>query len=224
MVMSVLRFSCFLLCLSLAVPLQARPVSVQVFDAQGQPVAGAVLSLAGKATGTSAAVAVMDQIDKQFSPAVLAVATGTAVSFPNRDDIRHQVYSFSPTKRFELRLYEGTPSAPVSFDQPGLVVLGCNIHDWMLGYVYVTDDPWFAVSDEQGRIQLNVPAGHYPSTLWHPALVDMQPIDAGLLQMGAASIELTLPVAVTAALQPETPAPTPFADAFRKAARAAPQP
>lgn len=224
MVMSFLRFSSFLLMFTLAVPLQARPVSVQVFDALGQPVAGAVLSLAGKPNGTSADVAVMDQINKQLSPAVLAVATGTAVSFPNRDDIRHQVYSFSSAKRFELRLYEGTPSAPVTFDEPGLVVLGCNIHDWMLGYVYVTDDPWFAVSDEQGRIQLNVPAGQYPSPLWHPALVDMRPIDAGLLQMGAAPIELTLPVSVTAALQLATQAPTPFADALRKAARAAPQP
>ncbi|WP_439654929.1 methylamine utilization protein [Stutzerimonas zhaodongensis] len=224
MVMSVLRFSCFLMLFALSAPLQARPVSVQIFDSQGQPVAGAVLSLAGSPAGNAVGLAVMDQIDKQFSPAVLAVATGTAVSFPNHDDIRHQVYSFSSAKRFELRLYEGTPSAPVTFDQPGLVVLGCNIHDWMLGYVYVTDDPWFAVSDEQGRIQLNVPAGQYPSTLWHPALVDMRPISAGTLQMGAAPIELNLPVAVTAVLQPQAPEPTPFAEAFRKATRDAPQP
>ncbi|HAW22137.1 MAG TPA: hypothetical protein DCX38_02040, partial [Pseudomonas sp.] len=165
------------------------------------------------------AAAVMDQIDKQFVPAVLAVATGTAVSFPNRDDIRHQVYSFSPAKRFELRLYEGTPSAPVTFDQPGLVILGCNIHDWMLGYVYITDDPWFGVSDAEGRIQLDAPAGQYPAPLWHPALVDMQPIDAGTLRLGEAPVELKLPVAVTAALQPSAPAPTAFADAFRKATR-----
>nr|WP_238559759.1 methylamine utilization protein [Stutzerimonas stutzeri] len=190
-----------------------------MIDAQGRPVAGAVLSVAGQAQRKPAPVAIMDQLDKQFVPAVLAVATGTAVSFPNSDDIRHQVYSFSPAKRFELRLYEGTPSAPVGFDHPGLVVLGCNIHDWMLGYIYVTDDPWFGVSDAQGLINLDAPAGQYPATLWHPALVDMQPMDAGTLLLGEDPVELKLPVAVTAALQPSPPAATPFADAFRKATR-----
>jgi len=190
-----------------------------VIDAQGRPVAGVVLSVAGQAQRKPAPVAIMDQLDKQFVPAVLAVATGTAVSFPNSDDIRHQVYSFSPAKRFELRLYEGTPSAPVGFDHPGLVVLGCNIHDWMLGYIYVTDDPWFGVSDAQGLINLDAPAGQYPATLWHPALVDMQPMDAGTLLLGEDPVELKLPVAVTAALQPSPPAATPFADAFRKATR-----
>lgn len=215
----VLRSSCFLLLCILVVPLRAEPVSVRVIDAQGRPVAGAVLSVASQAQRKPAPVAIMDQLDKQFVPAVLAVATGTAVSFPNSDDIRHQVYSFSPAKRFELRLYEGTPSAPVGFDHPGLVVLGCNIHDWMLGYIYVTDDPWFGVSDAQGLINLDAPAGQYPATLWHPALVDMQPMDAGTLLLGEDPVELKLPVAVTAALQPSPPAATPFADAFRKATR-----
>ncbi|MFG3692425.1 methylamine utilization protein [Stutzerimonas stutzeri] len=192
---------------------------MRVIDAQGRPIAGAVLSVAGQAQRKPAPVAIMDQLDKQFVPAVLAVATGTAVSFPNSDDIRHQVYSFSPAKRFELRLYEGTPSAPVGFDQPGLVVLGCNIHDWMLGYIYVSDDPWFGVSDAQGLINLDAPAGQYPATLWHPALVDMQPMDAGTLLLGEDPVELKLPVAVTAALQPSPPTATPFADAFRKATR-----
>jgi plastocyanin len=219
MVKSVLRFSCILLLCTLAAPLQAQPFSLRILDAQGRPVAGAVLSLTGETRAKSAGVAAMDQVNQQFAPAVLAVATGTAVSFPNRDNIRHQVYSFSPTKRFELRLYEGTPSAPVVFDQPGLVVLGCNIHDWMLGYVYVTDDSWFAVSDEQGLIKLDAPAGQYFSTLWHPALAEMQPIDAGLLEVGKAPVELSLPTAVTAALQPSAPASTPFAEAFRKTAR-----
>ena len=78
--------------------------------------------------------------------------SGTSVAFPNSDNIRHHVYSFSLAKRFELRLYQGTQSAPVVFDSPGVVVLGCNIHDWMVGYIYVTDDSRFAVSDEHGRV------------------------------------------------------------------------
>lgn len=213
------RLSCFLLLCAAAASSYAQASEVRVLDASGQPVTGAVLSLAGQPSAKPTAKAVMDQLDKQFVPAVLAVSTGTAVSFPNSDDIRHQVYSFSPAKRFELRLYEGTPSAPVTFDKPGLVVLGCNIHDWMLGYVYITDDPWFGVSDAQGRIQLDAPAGQYPAMLWHPALVDGQPMDAGTLRLGQATAEVKLPVVVSAALQPSAPAPTPFANAFRKATR-----
>ena len=98
---------------------------------------------------------------------MLAVHTGTAVSFPNSDNIRHHVYSFSPAKRFELRLYQAR-RRPVVFDKPGVVVLGCNIHDWMLGYVYITDDPFFAVSDDAGRLALDLPPGRYTASLWHP--------------------------------------------------------
>ncbi len=218
---------CTTLCLTgllgaYAIGVQAQPFQARIVDAAGNPVAGAVLSLGGLTRPAQAATtAVMDQVGKQFVPAVLPVRVGTAVSFPNSDDIRHQVYSFSPAKRFELRLYEGTPSEPVIFDQPGLVVLGCNIHDWMLGYVYVTEDAAFGVSDAQGQVRLEVPPGEYPATLWHPALSGMQPQPAGQLSSSAEPVELRLPVAVTAPLQPSPPAPSAFADAFRDATREA---
>ena len=205
---------------ALAAAAQAQPLQVRILDTEGKPVAGAVLSLSGAALAAGqGGQADMDQIGKQFVPAVLPVRVGTAVRFPNRDDIRHQVYSFSPAKRFELRLYEGTPSAPVTFDAPGLVVLGCNIHDWMLGYIYVTEDELFAVSDAEGRVTLDVPAGQYPATLWHPALANMQPQAAGQLAAGDDTVDLRLSVAVTAPLQPAPPAPSAFADAFRNATR-----
>ena len=99
------------------------------------------------------------------------VVVGTAVTFPNRDNIRHHVYSFSPAKRFELPLYSGTPAAPVVFDKPGAVVLGCNIHDWMLGYVYVLPTPYFARTGEDGKGRIgDVPAGAYEARVWHPRL------------------------------------------------------
>ena len=88
--------------------------------------------------------AVVDQVDKEFTPKVNAILVGTSVIFPNHDNVRHQVYSFSPAKRFELPLYAGVPAQPVVFDTPGVVVLGCNIHDWMVGYVYVSESPYFA--------------------------------------------------------------------------------
>ena len=149
----VLGVACALLCSS---PAWAASLQVQLQDSHGQPLANAVVSLNGPQGAPVGPIpAIMDQVQKQFLPAVLAVRSGTRVSFPNRDDIRHQVYSFSPAKRFELRLYKDTPSEPVLFDKPGLVVLGCNIHDWMVGYIYVTDDPWFAVSDEAGKLHVH---------------------------------------------------------------------
>lgn len=117
----VLGVACALLCSS---PAWAASLQVQLQDSHGQPLANTVVSLNGpQGAPVGPAPAIMDQVQKQFLPAVLAVRSGTRVSFPNRDDIRHQVYSFSPAKRFELRLYKDTPSEPVLFDKPGLVVL-----------------------------------------------------------------------------------------------------
>ncbi|WP_409524730.1 methylamine utilization protein [Nitrincola sp. MINF-07-Sa-05] len=125
-------------------------------------------ALAAASTGMTAQV---DQVDRQFVPHVQLVQAGTEVSFPNFDDIRHHVYSFSDAKRFELPLYKGTPSDPVLFEQPGIVILACNIHDWMLGYLYVTDSPWHALTDQTGVATLTVPeASHYLVRVWHPSL------------------------------------------------------
>lgn len=136
------------LLLAAAGPASAATLEVAAYQADGRPVADAVVTLRGPADAPQGVLkADMDQRGQRFAPHVLAVHTGTQVRFPNSDNIRHQVYSFSAAKRFELRLYEGTPTDPLLFDKPGVVVLGCNIHDWMLGYIYVTDDPRFGVSD-----------------------------------------------------------------------------
>jgi plastocyanin len=131
-----------------------------------------VAQLRSGAVGKSvpaATKAVMDQINKEFVPETLIVRTGTQVFFPNSDSIAHQVYSFSPTKRFELPLYRGRPYPPVVFDQPGIATLGCNIHDRMVGYIVVTDSPYFGLSDEAGTVVLrDVPPGSYTITAWHP--------------------------------------------------------
>lgn len=197
----------------------AADLAAQLVDEQGRPLADAVLSLAASTPGPQAGTGVMDQRDKQFVPSVLAVRTGTSVTFPNSDNIRHHVYSFSPAKRFELRLYKGTPSEPVQFDTPGVVVLGCNIHDWMVGYVYVTDDPWFAVSDAQGQLAIDgLPAGSYRVKLWHPQLENMLPLEVGTLQLPQAQERqrFALPVGEVAPA-PAPPKPSSFGEAFRKA-------
>lgn len=210
------------LLLMLAGPASAATLEVLMQQADGSPVADAVVTLQGPA-GAPAAVlkADMDQRGQRFAPHVLAVHTGTQVRFPNSDNIRHQVYSFSPAKRFELRLYEGTPADPLLFDKPGVVVLGCNIHDWMLGYIYVTDDPHFAVSNAQGKVRLEqLPPGDYHATLWHPQLADMQPLDGGTLHVPAAGLShrVTLSLEPTSADLPPTPTPSAFGDAFNRAA------
>jgi len=111
----------------------------------------------------------MDQIDKEYVPHVKVVMLGSKVYFPNKDNIRHHVYSFSPSKVFELPLYSGTPAAPVLFDKAGQVTLGCNIHDWMLGYIYVADTPYFAKSAKDGKTQItDLPPGEYSVRIWHP--------------------------------------------------------
>src|SRR5207247_9615376 len=115
--------------------------------------------------------AVMQQQTTSVVPLVLALPVGTAVTFPNRDNIRHHVYSFSSPKRFELPLYMGTPAAPVLFDKPGVVVLGCNIHDWMVGYIYVSATPYFGKTTEDGIARLaDVAAGPYGARVWHPRM------------------------------------------------------
>jgi len=155
----------------------AGAVDVSVTDAKGLPAEDAVVvanPLAGPPAPPGApATAVVDQIDKEFNPLVTVVRTGTLVSFPNKDSIKHHVYSFSPAKRFELPLYKGKPSKPVLFDHAGLVVLGCNIHDWMLGYVYVVDSPWFAKTGNDGKARLSdLPAGDYEIVVYHPRAKD----------------------------------------------------
>lgn len=118
--------------------------TIKVVDQLNQPLADAVVSFVFKdappAESVSPTPYIMDQVNKAFLPHVLLVPKGAKVSFPNSDDIRHHVYSFSEAKTFELRLYHGKPKAPLDFSESGVVVLGCNIHDSMVGYVYVYDD------------------------------------------------------------------------------------
>jgi len=114
---------------------------------------------------------IVDQVDKEFVPHVKPIVVGSSITFPNHDEVHHQVYSFSAPKRFELPLYAGTPAKPVVFDKPGVVVLGCNIHDWMIGYVYVSESPWFAKTGKDGTALLQgLPAGRYLVRAWHPRL------------------------------------------------------
>lgn len=151
----------------------AASVKLEFYDERQQPLSDVVAVLVPKSKPdySTRPTATVDQRNNMFVPGVLAVRTNTLVHFPNSDNVRHHVYSFSPAKRFELRLYHGQTAEPVLFDQAGQVVLGCNIHDSMLGYIYVVDSEYYGVSDEQGRLTLtSIPAGDYELELQHPKL------------------------------------------------------
>jgi len=149
---SPLAFPIVALCL-FATTVTAGPVDIRVLDARGEPVPDVVVTAdVGPARASPAATgrAVMDQIDLRFEPHVLVVRTGTRVEFPNSDSVAHHVYSFSHPNQFNLPMYKGDAHPPVRFEEPGVVSLGCNIHDDMLGYILVVDTPWFTKTDADG--------------------------------------------------------------------------
>ena len=156
----------------------AAGLELRMRDRDGHGVADVVVVAvavepARPAPAHALSTAVMDQQNRRFVPQVLVVQTGTPVSFPNNDMVSHQVYSFSPAQRFQLPLYKGEAHAPVAFDTAGLVVLGCNIHDEMVGYIFVADSPYFARTDADGNAEIPaVPPGRYRLDVWGPRVAD----------------------------------------------------
>ena len=136
----------------------------------------------------------IDQINKRFVPRISVVRTGTQITFPNSDRIRHQVYSFSKPKQFTLKLYAGSPKTPITFDQPGLVVLGCNIHDNMLAFVGVVDSPYFSKTTNAGPAALTLPAGRYRLRAWHPYALAAIPLRE--IKVTAAPLDIPLSIQV----------------------------
>jgi plastocyanin len=147
----------------------AVPVTVSVTTSPGAPAQDVVVVFdpLDAAPPPTHGTAVIDQIDRTFVPRVSVVRTGTSITFPNSDHIRHQVYSFSPAKTFSIKLYAGSPKTSVDFDHPGLVVLGCNIHDKMVAFIGVVDSPYFAKTPASGVAALDMPSGRYRMRLWH---------------------------------------------------------
>lgn len=176
----------------IAGPAAAGDLTVEVRNQAGEPVRDAVV-MVRRSGGVPAgaprpAPLVMAQKDIAFQPYVLIVPVGSSVSFPNRDKVRHHVYSFSTTKKFELKLYGRDESRSVVFDKPGAVSLGCNIHDRMIGFIYVTDTPYAAKSGADGlAVVQDVPAGAATLLVWHPDI--------------KARVAVGRPLSVTAAAQ-----------------------
>ena len=148
----------------------AAMLSVQVADATGKPVqdAAVYVEAVSPTPGIGTKKAEIEQKSRKFMPVMTIVQTGTEISFPNNDTVRHHVYSFSPAKPFELKLYSGTPGTPVLFDKPGTVIIGCNIHDQMVAYIQVVDTPHFGKTDQDGKVRIaDLGPGKYRLKAWH---------------------------------------------------------
>jgi len=140
---------------SVIYPLSAA--NIQILNSNGQPLQDVVAIIENQESVIFdiQVPEIIDQVDKKFVPRVKVIHVGQSINFPNSDQTRHHVYSFSAANSFEIKLYKDTPANPVLFDHAGIVTLGCNIHDLMIGYVYVAKPNTLAfVSDEQGVILL----------------------------------------------------------------------
>jgi len=162
-------FAVFVLGAAFSADVLAYKIIVE--DKKGNPIPNVVVAIPkGKVAEVNPSPAIMNQIDTKFVPHILAVEQGRQVIFPNNDDISHHVYSFSKPKRFEIKLYKGKPDKPIAFDQAGVVSVGCNIHDSMLGYVFVSPWPNYTLTDENGTAEFTTATSKI--AVWHPKLKD----------------------------------------------------
>lgn len=194
--------------LTIAAPAASgRELVLQLSDQHGTALAQAVVTISAPASSTPPAPAsvvhLLDQVEKRFVPDVLAIRKGDSVRFPNSDDIRHHVYSFSVPKTFELPLYSGEPENPVRFLEAGLVVVGCNIHDRMQAHIYIIDAAHFALSGSDGKVQFSgLPADAVQVTVQHP-LAAQDPALQFTLDAGAATTQ-ELRIEMQAVSAPDT--------------------
>ena len=185
---------------------------VKVLDRNGTPkndYSGVVVFLddlkGAPAVVPSGEKAVIRQVDKRFIPKVLPVLAGTAVEFPNDDVIYHNVFSLSKAKTFDLGIYAKGSSKSVTFDNPGLVKIYCNIHPQMVAYILVLANPYFAMTDRDGRFKLeNVPAGEATVRTWYPGASRHPEKRVIVTPQGIRDLDLTLVEDVRLQIQEET--------------------
>lgn len=150
---------------------QSREIAITVKDVGGHPVQDAVVTLDAPSRAGAPGHFTINQQHTMFMPFVLVVPVGSTVDFTNLDPFRHHVYSFSPAKKFELKLFGQGEKRSVTFDKPGIVALGCNIHDTMQAFVRVVDTAFAAKTGKDGRVVLHgAPDGPARLTVWHPYL------------------------------------------------------
>jgi plastocyanin len=178
-----------------AIAMAAR-LDVKYVTVDGKAIDGAVVVIRNANPAVTLAkpvAATMDQINRSFTPHVLIVPTGSSVAFANSDVVSHQVYSFSSTKKFQLPLYKGKAPSPVVFETPGVVTVGCNIHDQMSAYVFVVDAQYFGRTDKAGTWSVaELPPGDYQMKVWHPRSREMRALVEQTVKVSASGSSITL--------------------------------
>ncbi len=165
-------------------------LDIHVVDQHGVPVEHAVVTAGGSSEVRNGndQTSVIEQRQQQFAPRVTVISRNAKIRFPNRDITQHHVYSFSPVKSFEIELYRGDSPAPIRFEHSGIVSIGCNIHDWMLGYIMVTDDNLFGITGSDGIVHFEEAANSLGViTIWHPAMTSGKPAEFPAIVTGETS-------------------------------------
>lgn len=197
-----LFFATALIALALVPPAAAGTLTVTVNDGNGRLMRDAVISLVPSevsrmppAQMVLAATKTVDQRREQFLPLVTVLPVGGTIVFSNSDSTMHHVYSFATVRQFEFVLNSGEKSAAIQFDRAGIAAIGCNIHDQMISYVYVADSPWTAISDANGIVRFELPAGAYRTSLWHPEMAPGRQVPSTSVVIGTepAFVTLTMP-------------------------------
>ncbi|WP_111498443.1 methylamine utilization protein [Marinobacter bohaiensis] len=202
-----------LMALSLSGARASVGINIVVRDAgTGSPVPNAVIMLPDSGAAQPLdQPAVVVQSGRQFHPHLQVVPVGSLVEFPNRDNTQHHVYSFSPARRFNIELYSGRPESPIRFPDPGVVELGCNIHDRMQAFILVSPYATNVVTDDAGHARIEpAPDAPFPVRIWHERLPDNTAPETRRVEPENGSIELTL------TLTPAQADDDPFADLQRR--------
>ena len=209
------RWHCMAAALFFRIPsLGAAELTVQIVDVHRAPVADAVVTIVLK-PGTAAPVVrppapetrIIDQKNETFIPYVEILRPGDSIVFHNSDHTRHHVYSFAPARQFEFVLTSGDSSTPLQLDHAGVVAVGCNIHDRMITYLYISDAPWIARSGADGRVAISaLPPGDFEVHIWHPQLRPGQPDPLQTLHIAATTDARDLAFSLSLLPDPRVPA------------------
>lgn len=189
-----------LFALAFGARVEAAGLDVAVTDSRGRPVADAIVTVDADGVRLPPhppATYVIDQAELVFIPYLQVFRPGDRVVFRNSDRTRHHVYSFSPAKAFEFVLKPGESSTPLVLDRAGTIAAGCNIHDAMVTYLFVTAAPWVAQTPADGHARLTgLPSSAVTVRVWHPRLRPGGSVPVSKLQLGGADVR-RLPVTLT---------------------------
>lgn len=169
------RASClpiYVISIALSASLSAAELSIRIVENNAHPVHDTVVELIGTdiepALVTHLAIS---QVDKEYIPELSIIPRGSNVTFLNKDPFKHHVYSVSKGNDFDLPLYEGEPAEQITFNTPGVVKMGCNIHDWMLAFAYISQSERVETTDASGLVVFkDLAPGQYQLNVWNPRL------------------------------------------------------